>query len=685
MRIVKSLFLLLFFSLMLPATSVLAAVPASGKTMIVLDASGSMWGKIQGRSKIEIARGVIRDLLKGWDKRIELGLATYGHRRKGDCSDIEVLVPVGKGTERAVFSAVQGLQPKGKTPLSDAVQMAANSLKYTEERATVILVSDGKETCDADPCALGKVLEKRGVDFTAHVIGFDVKKHEEVGLRCLAQNTGGLYTQASDASGLKKALEKTVVEVKKKVVKAVPKKKVVKKESGVKLVALYKAGGKEYKGDINWFVLESKVDLAGKRKQLAHQHRGKSGHIFRNLPPGKHKVIAKLSDAGHITREFDLEVKAGDAVVHELPLNIGTVRFDARFAEGAPPFKGDLGWKILSTKTDLSGKRQEIANFWRKKSGSIFLIPAGTWLVTGTFADARYINIKREISVEPGGEEAHDFVFNVGRVRFDARFAEGAQPTKVDLGWNVFNPKKDLSGNRQKLTDFWRKKSGTIFLLPAGKWLITGTLADARYINVQREIVVEPAGEEVHDFVFNAARIKLEGYLAEGKRYQGDLGWVILNPKADLSGKRAKLTDFWRKRSGNVFILPAGDWVLQGTLADYRHINGEQTFTLKAGEDQLQKMIFNAGKVRVDVTVNENPHAGGVGWTVYAGKASDALTGKRAKITDAWRKKSGHVTILHAGDYVMDGVVPDDRATKGSIAFGVAAGEEKSVTLNLAK
>ena len=122
-------------------------------------------------------------------------------------------------------------------------------MKFTEDRATVILVSDGKETCEADPCMLGKDLKEKGVDFTAHVIGFDVKKTEEEGLRCIAKNTGGLYAQASDASSLKKALETTVVEVKKKAAAPIPVK--VKDEKGIKLVALYSEGGKEFKGQ-NW-------------------------------------------------------------------------------------------------------------------------------------------------------------------------------------------------------------------------------------------------------------------------------------------------------------------------------------------------------------------------------------------------------------------------------------------------
>ena len=88
------------------------------KVMLVLDASGSMWGQIKGTSKIVIARRAIKDLLGKWDKNIQLGLSAYGHRRKGDCSDIQTIYPVGPARPDAIMKVVNSLKPKGKTPPS---------------------------------------------------------------------------------------------------------------------------------------------------------------------------------------------------------------------------------------------------------------------------------------------------------------------------------------------------------------------------------------------------------------------------------------------------------------------------------------------------------------------------------------------------------------------------------------
>ena len=189
-----------------------AAIAADDKerAVLVLDASGSMWGQVDNTSKIAVARDVIRKLVSDWNPKVQLGLTAYGHREKGNCADIETLVPVGNVNAGTIMAAVKDLQPKGKTPLSDAVRQAARDLKYTEERATVILVSDGKETCNADPCAVAAELEKNGVDFTVHVVGFDLTEEEKAQLRCVADKTGGKFLSAKNASELHKAMTTTV-------------------------------------------------------------------------------------------------------------------------------------------------------------------------------------------------------------------------------------------------------------------------------------------------------------------------------------------------------------------------------------------------------------------------------------------------------------------------------------------
>ena len=188
-----------------PADAVIETPKGPMKVMVVMDSSGSMWGQIDGRSKRDIAREAVRAMVDSNPDLGSAGLIAYGHRRKGDCKDIELMRSPGARVPLA--DAVDKLVPVGKTPLTAAVETAANALKIEENRATVILVTDGIETCDADPCAAGLSLEERGIDFTTHVIGFGLSADEGRQVACLAEETGGRYIEASNAGELSEALK----------------------------------------------------------------------------------------------------------------------------------------------------------------------------------------------------------------------------------------------------------------------------------------------------------------------------------------------------------------------------------------------------------------------------------------------------------------------------------------------
>ena len=180
------------------------------KAILVLDASGSMNAHISGKSKMEIAREVVTGLVDGWPAATELGLIAYGHRQKDNCGDIQTLVEPTANSWPAIEAAVGDVTPKGKTPITAAVRAAARELRSEESKATVILVSDGLETCNADPCAAAEELEKSGVDFTVHVVGFGTTAGENRQLQCIADKTGGRFLGAGNASELKTAMAKTV-------------------------------------------------------------------------------------------------------------------------------------------------------------------------------------------------------------------------------------------------------------------------------------------------------------------------------------------------------------------------------------------------------------------------------------------------------------------------------------------
>ena len=180
--------------------------------MIVFDASGSMSGRIKGETKMAIARRVVRELVTALPANTRLGLVAYGHRKANDCQDIELLIAPGALDKDKFVKAVDALEPRGMTPLSAALEFAAQALTYRESKASIVLVSDGLETCGKDPCATARALKAAGADLTAHVVAFDLSAKEARGIECIASETGGRFLQANDAASLKDALEMAVAE-----------------------------------------------------------------------------------------------------------------------------------------------------------------------------------------------------------------------------------------------------------------------------------------------------------------------------------------------------------------------------------------------------------------------------------------------------------------------------------------
>lgn len=191
-----------------PAEDARAESAADGRptVLFILDGSGSMWGRIDGRAKIAIAKDVMTGLVRALAPTVDVGLLAYGHRRKGDCNDIEILAPPGAGDSASLTAAIEAINPKGKTPIAGALEMAAGRVEALEEATTVVLVSDGKETCGGDPCARVREIKAKGIDVTVHVVGFDVNNEERRQLTCIAEAGGGRYFTADNAAQLRQAL-----------------------------------------------------------------------------------------------------------------------------------------------------------------------------------------------------------------------------------------------------------------------------------------------------------------------------------------------------------------------------------------------------------------------------------------------------------------------------------------------
>jgi Ca-activated chloride channel homolog len=184
-----------------------AATAGERATIMVFDASGSMWNRMQGDiTRIEVARDVMEEFFAGRDANAPISVIAYGHRRRGDCADIEVVAPLGVHDPRELAARVRALNPQGMTPLTDSLALAREQIPRTAESADLILVTDGLENCGGDPCALAARLAAEGIQIRAHVVGFGMTAEEVNSLSCVPDQTGGRLFHTSSGVELAEAL-----------------------------------------------------------------------------------------------------------------------------------------------------------------------------------------------------------------------------------------------------------------------------------------------------------------------------------------------------------------------------------------------------------------------------------------------------------------------------------------------
>lgn len=169
-------------------------------TMVVVDMSGSMLQLLGSQRRYEIAKSMLVDVLPDVTNQSEVGLIAFGHRREDDCRDIELFSRPGASLPD-LSSYVDGLLPinRAKTPLRDAVALAANQIP-TQDQGTIVVISDGEDNCVVDVCNLVPHLQERGLP--VFLLGIDLDSPAVDKLQCLTQGTGGFMIETRSAAEL---------------------------------------------------------------------------------------------------------------------------------------------------------------------------------------------------------------------------------------------------------------------------------------------------------------------------------------------------------------------------------------------------------------------------------------------------------------------------------------------------
>lgn len=537
------------------------AIPAAAQTgdaILILDASGSMWGQVDGQTKISAARKAVDSILLKWKTTDRLGLIAYGHRTKGDCRDIELVVPVGTFDAEKIRSAVRGLNPKGKTPMADSLRAAAQALRSSENKATVILVSDGIETCSPDPCAVAAELKKAGVNFTAHVIGFDVTDPAAKNqLQCIARATGGVYLDAQNASGLENALGRAVEATQgTKVQSEAPAKPEPDplSDKNFRGIARLVAGAdpiSDTKSDVVWSFYKSSGGQKG--DYIATVYGSPAADA---MEPGEYIVHVKY---GYVEREFPFKVEKKISTL-DVALDAGYVTSDGS-VEGAGKADG-VTWEVHTEKGEYVATDYEAV--------PKFVLPAGNYKLTLTKGASKN---EKAFSLAAGDSINVSMTLDVGKLAVSAVYAQSGPKVEQGIAVEVRRPAKSDIEQPVWVATVYDPISQ--FDLPAGRYEVVIGVGYAK-----RVFPVEIKSGDTLRVNFNLEAGVLGVSVPEGSTVE------IFSAERDINNRRTWIgTDYDAEKS---VALNAGNYVV--------------IVTTKAGKKSEHAISVSPGK-RVEVSV----------------------------------------------------------------------------------
>lgn len=184
------------------------------RILFILDASNSMAGQWKGERKMDVAREVLYEMLDSLAgiPNVELALRIYGHQSPvppQDCSDTKLEVPFSDHSAEAIREKLEEIQPMGTTPIARSLEQAPGDFPPRDNcRNIILLITDGIEACDGDPCIVSRLLQSQGLILRPFVIGIGTDPGFTETFNCI-----GEFYDAPNRDEFRKALETVISQV----------------------------------------------------------------------------------------------------------------------------------------------------------------------------------------------------------------------------------------------------------------------------------------------------------------------------------------------------------------------------------------------------------------------------------------------------------------------------------------
>ncbi|MFO1036514.1 MAG: VWA domain-containing protein [Geminicoccaceae bacterium] len=631
-------------------------------TLIVMDASGSMAAKIGGATRMDIAKGVLRDLVAKWGDEAPLGLMAYGHRRKSDCADIELLAAPAPSNAKALLAAVKKLQPKGKTPLGASLEQAARALQGTGGPATVVLVTDGIENCASDPCAIAKELKAAHADLVIQVIGFATEESARKQLQCIAEAGGGELHTAATAAELATAVTVAATAppppAPAPAPEPAPPPPPAPKTALVGFTARLGQNGPEVEDALSWRVERLDGNEPGKEA-----YAGGGAGFATTLDAGRYRVTGK---AANVTATMEVTVAGGQDEKHVLVLDAGRAALQAIPSAGGDPLRGqgEVAWTV----EPKQGQEPPAAT---PDPVPTLLLAAGPYAVTARSGPLR---ATAPLDVKAGAETTTIVDLHAGTLHLEAALAEDGPPitdwrdaswrlTALDAtGYTPDEPVTELDGPAPAV------------LLSAGRYRATARLAG---VEVAKDAEIKEGEETTARIVVPASTVTFTAALAPGAEPYTDwrdASWTVESVDALGVPPGTKTADALASAAPELKLTP-GRWkvaVTSGVATALREID------VKADTTVTERLDLNAGRVTADAHPAEGIERSVN--TVYAFRplAADGTPGEPLYSGGSSESLS---IILPAGRYQVEAVDHENRTA--SAVLDLAPGASPTVDLLL--
>lgn len=182
------------------------------RILFILDASNSMNKKWGAESRFITAKKILSnsvDSLRGVPN-LEIGLRVYGHQSPitatyQDCEDTKLEVPFGENNHQLILNKIKTIRAKGTTPIARSLEQAAGDFPDREARNIIILITDGVEACDDEPCVIADKLRAKGITISPFVIGLGLDMSYLSHFDCY-----GNYKSAEDPMAFEAVLKNVV-------------------------------------------------------------------------------------------------------------------------------------------------------------------------------------------------------------------------------------------------------------------------------------------------------------------------------------------------------------------------------------------------------------------------------------------------------------------------------------------